>query len=145
MQQTTSIMKRLLLVVFASMIAYIAFAQESYIYTITKDIANGVEYEGSYTQYQIIFNEGRLQSTPLNVNFTSTYLYSHQENGWSIYYYAVWNSFNGRWIVSKDQWYSVSPDKKTINCPSVYTYSYQPGISVLKQGVQNKSVGTMYE
>ena len=135
-------MKRLLLLCFACAIACVASAQNIITYTNTKQVVNGVEHEGNYSQLQIVFDGNKLK-LPQYSNLT--YLYDHQENGWSIYYYAVWNNWGGQWQLFKNDWYAVSPDRQTLNKGGRAVNGGALIVNVYKEGVQHKSIGPMYE
>ena len=135
-------MRKLRLLLVACIITITATAQTPVTYTQTKQIINGVEYEGSYNQQQIVItgNQLKLPQFPL-----LTYLYDHQEDGWSIYYPATWNNWSRQWQIHKGEWYAVSPNRKTINhgCRAVNDGTLI--VTVYKQGTQHKSIGPMYE
>ena len=139
-------MKRPLLLCFACAIACVASAQNILTYTNTKDIKYGAEYEGNYKQLQVSFNGNQMLYYPIGTQLPpSTYLYDHQENGWSVYYYAIWiqDNYNRGWRVMKGSWYAVSPDRQTINQGVQYSDVYV--VHVYKLGTQHKSIGPMYE
>lgn len=139
-------MRKLRLLLVACIITITATAQNIITYTNTKDIKYGAEYEGNYAQIQVSFNGNQMLYYHTGTQLPpSTYLYDHQENGWSVYCYAIWieDKYNRRWRVMKDNWYAVSPDRQTINRGVQYIGAYV--VHVYKQGVQHKSIGPMYE
>lgn len=137
-------MRKLCLLLVACIITITATAQNIITYTNTKTVySNGEEQEGGYSQIQVILVGNQLKR-PEFPNLT--YLYHHQENGWSVYYRATWNNWSRQWQFHHDEWYAVSPDQKTINHSylnvSIGGNTY---VSVYKQGTQHKSIGPMYE
>lgn len=135
-------MRKLRLLLVACIITITATAQEIITYTHTKTVlSSGEELEGGYDQLQVMFVGNQLRLPQFN---NLTHLYDHQENGWSVYYLASWNNWSRQWILHKTNWYSVSPDRKTLNCPGATIGGFS-SVLVYKQGVQHKNIGPMYE
>lgn len=137
-------MKKFFLILVLGMIVGTAMAQTPITYTHTKTVySNGVEQEGGYSQIRVMLVGNQLKRAEYP---TLTWMFHHQDNGWSVYYRAVWHGRVKQWIIQYDEWYAVSPDQQTINhCYPTQTIGGNTYVSVYKQGIQHKSIGPMYE